>query len=57
MKYMVKTVYGTSAGHYTGSKSEPLAGTGQGSGVFPAMWLSIPNKSPHNLPATSGPIC
>ena len=42
MKYMIKTGYGTSTGHYTGSDKEPLAGTGQGSrGESPAIWLSI----------------
>ena len=41
MKYMIKTGYGTSTGHYKGSNKEPLAGTGQGSGASPAIWLSI----------------
>ena len=41
MKYTVKTVYGTSAGHYSSTATEPLAGTGQESGASPAVWLSI----------------
>ena len=41
MKYTVETVYGTSAGHYSSTATEPLAGTGQGSGAPPAVWLSI----------------
>lgn len=41
MKYTVKTQYGISEGHYTGTKSEPLFGTGQGSGASPAAWLSL----------------
>ena len=41
MKYTVKTDYGTSAGHYSSTATEPLAGTGQGSGASPAVWLSI----------------
>jgi hypothetical protein len=41
MHYTVKTTYGISEKHYTGSKDEPLFGTGQGSGASPAAWLSI----------------
>ena len=40
MKYTVKTVYRTSAGHYSSTATEPLAGTGQ-SGASPAVCLSI----------------
>ena len=41
MKYAVKHVYGVSQQQNTGSKSEPLFGTGQGSGASPAIWLSL----------------
>ena len=41
MEYAVKTQFGTSTGTYTGSKEEPLFGTGQGSGASPAAWLSL----------------
>ena len=41
MKYTVKTVYGTLAGHYSSTVTEPLAGTGKGSGASPVVWLSI----------------
>jgi len=41
MKYTVKTVYGISENHYCGTASHPLAGTGKGSGAFPAVWLTI----------------
>jgi hypothetical protein len=41
MKYAVKHMYGISANHYTSSLSEPLFGTGQGSGASPAIWLSL----------------
>ena len=27
--------------HYSGTDTQPLAGTGQGSGASPAMWLTI----------------
>ena len=41
MKYTVKTVYRTSAGHYSSTATEPLAGTGKGNGASPAVLLSI----------------
>ena len=42
MKYNIKTIYGTSEARYQGTDQEQLlAGTGQGSGVSPAVWLSI----------------
>jgi hypothetical protein len=41
MKYRVKTVYGISDDHYTGTVDKPLFGTGQGSGASPAIWLSL----------------
>ena len=41
MRYAVKHMYGTSATEYTGSDSEPLFGTGQGSGASPAVWLGL----------------
>ena len=41
MKYSVKHVYGTSAKQYTSTDTEPLFGTGQGSGASPAIWLGL----------------
>ncbi len=41
MKYSVKHVYGTSSEEYTGTETEPLFGTGQGSGASPAIWLGL----------------
>ena len=41
MKYSVKTQFGTSLESYEGTKTEPLFGTGQGSGASPAAWLSL----------------
>ena len=44
MKFMIKTVYGTSQGYYQSTDQEKLAGTGvQGrrSGASPALWLSL----------------
>ena len=41
MKYSVKHVYGTSPQQYTSSDTEPLFGTGQGSGASPAIWLGL----------------
>jgi hypothetical protein len=41
MEYSVKTHYGTSEDTYSGTKEEPLFGTGQGSGASPAAWLSL----------------
>jgi hypothetical protein len=41
MKYKIKTAYGTSEEHYTGTPREPLFGTGQGSGASPAVWLTL----------------
>jgi Reverse transcriptase (RNA-dependent DNA polymerase) len=41
MQYKVKTVFGVSDAHYTGTTDAPLAGIGQGSGASPAVWLSI----------------
>lgn len=41
MKYAVKHVYGISDCQYTSSPTEPLFGTGQGSGASPAIWLSL----------------
>jgi hypothetical protein len=41
MKYAVKHMYGISASQYTSSLTEPLFGTGQGSGASPAIWLSL----------------
>jgi hypothetical protein len=41
MRYSVKHTYGTSQQEYTGSPTEPLFGTGQGSGASPAIWLGL----------------
>ena len=41
MRYSVKHAYGTSQHEYTGSATEPLFGTGQGSGASPAIWLGL----------------
>ena len=41
MRCSIKIAYGISDNHYKGSKTEPLAGTGQGSGASPAVLLSI----------------
>ena len=37
MRYTVKIVYGISKDNYQGTKSEPLFGTGQGSGASPSV--------------------
>jgi hypothetical protein len=41
MRYSVKHVYGTSPQEYSSSDTEPLFGTGQGSGASPAIWLGL----------------
>jgi hypothetical protein len=41
MQYAVKHVYGISEKEYSSTISEPLFGTGQGSGASPAIWLSL----------------
>ena len=41
MKYSIKHVYGVTPHTYTSSPTEPLFGTGQGSGASPAIWLSL----------------
>jgi hypothetical protein len=41
MKYAIKHVYGVTTQQYTSSTTEPLFGTGQGSGASPAIWLSL----------------
>ncbi|KAI2502674.1 hypothetical protein MHU86_11799 [Fragilaria crotonensis] len=41
MQYSVKHAYGTASQAYTGSETEPLFGTGQGSGASPAIWLGL----------------
>ena len=41
MEYSVKTSFGISEASYSGTKQEPLFGTGQGSGASPAAWLSL----------------
>ena len=41
MQYRVKTAFGISQDYYTGTPTEPLFGTGQGSGASPAVWLSL----------------
>jgi hypothetical protein len=41
MSYAVKTQYGVSQSSYCSTDSEPLFGTGQGSGASPAAWLTL----------------
>jgi hypothetical protein len=41
MRYAVKTIYGVSKDTYMGTDTEPLFGTGQGSGASPSVWLSL----------------
>jgi hypothetical protein len=41
MQYAVKHVYGISETEYSSAISEPLFGTGQGSGASHAIWLSL----------------
>jgi hypothetical protein len=41
MKYRVKTFYGVSDDWYQGTVDAPLFGTGQGSGAYPAVWLTL----------------
>lgn len=41
MRYSVKHAYGTAPQEYTSSDTEPLFGTGQGSGASPAIWLGL----------------
>ena len=41
MKYSVKHMYGVSSSHYESTDTEPLFGTGQGSGASPAIWLGV----------------
>jgi len=41
MRYKVKTAFGISDECYHGTPSEPLFGTGQGSGASPAVWLTL----------------
>lgn len=41
MKYAVKTAHGISPAQYSSTISEPLFGTGQGSGASPAIWLGL----------------
>ena len=41
MKYSVKHMYGVSASHCESTDTEPLFGTGQGSGASPAIWLGV----------------
>jgi hypothetical protein len=41
MEYSVKTQFGVSEGSYSSTKTEPLFGTGQGSGASPAAWLTL----------------
>ncbi len=41
MEYSLKTTFGISSQSIQGSPEIPLFGTGQGSGVSPAVWLSI----------------
>ncbi len=64
MKYTIKTVYGISEDFYQGTEDAPLAGTGQGSGASPAVWLTICivilaaycKKAPQGM-AFSDPTC
>ena len=39
MKHRIKTANGRSANYYTGSSTDLLGGTGQGSGASPCIWL------------------
>ena len=41
MRYAVKHAYGTTMAEYFGSLTDPLFGTGQGSGASPAIWLAL----------------
>jgi hypothetical protein len=41
MQYQVKTAFGISQNHYSGTPEKPLFGTGQGSGASPAVWLTL----------------
>ena len=41
MTYAVKHVYGVSSLQYESTDTEPLFGTGQGSGASPAIWLGL----------------
>jgi hypothetical protein len=41
MKYSVKHRYGVSESYYESTDTEPLFGTGQGSGASPAIWLGV----------------
>jgi hypothetical protein len=41
MTYAVKHRYGVSDSYYESTETEPLFGTGQGSGASPAIWLGV----------------
>jgi hypothetical protein len=41
MRYAIKHAYGVSEDEYQGTILEPLFGTGQGSGLSPAIWLGL----------------
>lgn len=41
IRHTVKTVHGVSNQNYSGTAFKPLFGTGQDSGAFPAVWLSL----------------
>jgi hypothetical protein len=41
MQYAIKTVHGISPTTYHGTDTDPLFGTGQGSGASPAIWLGL----------------
>ncbi|KAI2513930.1 hypothetical protein MHU86_314 [Fragilaria crotonensis] len=41
MRYLVKHAYGISPMEYSSTETEPLFGTGQGSGASPAIWLGL----------------